>query len=64
MIVEGKVIVECKATEKHNPIFEAQLLTYLRITNLRLGILINFGMIRIIDGFRRIANGIPDNTCN
>ncbi|MBO4288026.1 MAG: GxxExxY protein [Kiritimatiellae bacterium] len=58
MIVEGKVIVECKATEKNNPIFAAQVLTYLRLTGLKLGIVLNFGMKKVLDGFVRIANGV------
>ena len=56
MLVEDKVIVECKATEKNNPIFASQVLTYLRLTNLKLGIVINFGQARIKDGWTRVAN--------
>ena len=58
MLVEGKVIVECKATEKNNPVFAAQVLTYLRLANLRLGIVINFGQARIKDGWERVANNL------
>ncbi len=60
MLVEDKVIVECKAVEKNNPIFAAQVLTYLKITGLRLGIVVNFGQKRIIDGWERVANHMPD----
>ena len=56
MLVEDKVIVECKATEKNNPIFVSQVLTYLKLTNLRLGIVVNFGQARIKDGWTRVAN--------
>lgn len=56
MLVEDKVIVECKATEKDNPIFASQVLTYLKLTNLRPGIVINFGQARIKDGWTRVAN--------
>src|SRR5205807_2687190 len=42
IIVENKVIVEIKATEKHHFIFETQLLTYLRLTGIKLGLIINF----------------------
>ena len=59
MLVGGKVIVECKATEKDNPIFAAQVLTYLKLTNLKLGVVINFGKTKIVDGFERVANGMP-----
>ena len=62
MLVEGKVIVECKATEKSNPVFASQVLTYLRVTGLHLGIVINFGMKRIIDGWERVVNHLPEST--
>ena len=58
MVVEDKVIVECKATEKNNPIFAAQVLTYLRLAKLKLGLIINFGQEKIVDGFFRVANGL------
>lgn len=59
MIVEDKVIVECKATEKNNPIFAAQVNTYLHLLNCKLGIVINFGQKRIVDGWERVANHMP-----
>ena len=58
MVVEDKVIVECKATENDNPIFKAQVLTYLRLTGLKLGLLINFGQIKLLDGYSRVVNGL------
>ena len=58
MLVEDKVIVECKAVEKRNPVFNAQVLTYLRLTNLKLGLIVNFGVERIIDGWERVVNGL------
>ena len=58
MLVEGKVIIECKATEKNNPLFASQVLTYLKLTNLKLGIVINFGQTKIKDGWVRVANGL------
>ncbi|HCG20593.1 MAG TPA: GxxExxY protein [Verrucomicrobia bacterium] len=57
ILVEDCVVIECKATEKDNPVFASQLLTYLRLQNRHLGLLINFGKARIVDGFRRIING-------
>ncbi|MBF0239770.1 MAG: GxxExxY protein [SAR324 cluster bacterium] len=56
VLVNGKIIVEVKATEKHNTIFEAQLLTYLRLTGLKLGLVINFGEKRVVDGIHRVVN--------
>jgi len=58
VLVNQKVIVECKALTQYNSIFEAQLLTYLRLTNLKLGLVINFGARRVIDGVYRVVNGL------
>ena len=58
LLVEDKVIVECKAVEKDNPIFASQLLTYLKITGLKLGVVVNFGKSRVVDGFERVVNGL------
>ena len=58
MLVDGKVVVECKATEKNNPIFASQVLTYLKLTNLKLGIIVNFGQNKIKDGWTRVANNL------
>lgn len=55
MIVDERVIVELKSVEAMHPVFTAQLLTYLKLTNLRLGLLINFNVPVIRDGIRRIA---------
>lgn len=56
LIVNDKVIVECKATTKYNDIFEAQILTYLRLTGLKLGLVINFGEKLVKDGIHRVVN--------
>ena len=56
LLVEGRVVVECKATDKENPIFAIQTLTYLRLMNLHLGLLVNFGKETLIAGFKRIVN--------
>lgn len=60
ILVEGLVIVEGKATEKLHPIFDLQLLTYLRLTGFKLGLLVNFGQEFVKDGIRRVVNGIQD----
>jgi GxxExxY protein len=54
MLVEEQLIVELKAVNKMNPVFEAQLLTYLRLRGLRLGLLINFNVLLIKDGIKRV----------
>jgi GxxExxY protein len=56
LLVEGRVVVECKATDKDNPIYAVQTLTYLRLLNLHLGLLINFGKETLIAGFKRVVN--------
>ncbi len=56
LLVAGLVIVECKATTQYHPIFEAQTLTYLRLTNLRLGLVINFGEQLVKHGVHRVVN--------
>lgn len=58
LIVEGKVVIECKATQHYNEIFEVQTLTYLRIADLKLGLVVNFGERLVKDGFHRVVNGL------
>ena len=58
VLVEDKVLVEVKATEKNHPIYETQVLTYLRLTGIKLGLLVNFGAPYVKDGVSRIINGI------
>lgn len=58
LLVEGKVVVECKAAVDYNSIFEVQTLTYLRLTGYRLGLVINFGARRLIDGYKRVVNDL------
>jgi GxxExxY protein len=58
ILVEGIVIVEVKAVEKLHPIHQVQLLTYLRLTGRKLGLLVNFGQEYAKDGITRVVNGI------
>ena len=58
LLVEGLVIVENKATTSYNSIFEAQTLTYLRLMNLRLGLIINFGEQFVKNGIYRVVNNL------
>lgn len=60
LIVEEKVIVEIKSIETLAPVHRKQLLTYLKLADKRLGLLINFNTALIKDGITRIANGIED----
>ncbi len=58
MLVEGSVIIENKAVQSLLPIHEAQLLTYLRLRNCRLGYLINWHVPLIKDGIKRMVNNL------
>jgi GxxExxY protein len=60
MKVEKLVLVDNKAVTEWNPVFEAQMLTYLRLTGLRLGLIINFGERLLKAGIHRVVNGLPD----
>jgi GxxExxY protein len=60
LIVEGKVIVEIKSLEVLAPVHKKQLLTYLRVADRRLGLLINFGEALIKDGITRIVNRLVE----
>ena len=59
LIVEEKVLIELRSVAALNPVHTKQVATYLRFTNLRLGLLINFGAEKIKDGLKRIARGLP-----
>lgn len=54
MMIENKIIVEIKAVERIDPVFTAQLLSYLRLTDIKLGLLINFNVPLLKDGISRI----------
>ena len=56
MVVDGLVIVELKTVERIEPVHEAQLLTYLKLSGLKLGLLINFNVAVLRQGVRRLAN--------
>ena len=58
MVVGDLVIVECKAVEAHNKLFEAQALMYLRLTGLKLALIINFNEKLVKDGIKRIVNNL------
>jgi GxxExxY protein len=54
----GLVLIDAKSVEQWNPIYQAQMLTYLRLTGLKLGLVINFGERRVSDGIHRVVNGL------
>lgn len=63
LLVEDKVIIELKSVEKVAPVHSKQVLTQLRLSGKKLGLLINFGEVRLKDGIERIVNGLPEEPC-
>ena len=59
LLVEGRVVVELKSVEKLAPVHSKQVLTYLRLMNLPVGLLINFGAATLKEGLHRIVNNLP-----
>ena len=60
MLVEGRLVIETKAVSEINDIHLAQLLSYLKQGNYRLGLLINFNTILLKNGIRRVVNGLEE----
>ena len=61
LLVEGEVIVEIKAMDGLAPIHEAQVMSYLKLSGCRVGLLINFNVTVLKDGIRRLVNDFPDS---
>jgi GxxExxY protein len=64
LVVEDSVVVEIKAVDQLAPIHDAQLLSYLRLSNKRVGLLINFHVRVLKNGLKRIVNDFPDSACS
>jgi GxxExxY protein len=60
LLVEGRVVVECKAKETLHPIDGAQVLSHLRLLNLQVGLLINFHVLDLKEGIERIVNSYQE----
>jgi GxxExxY protein len=58
LLVENKVIIEIKAEKSLLPVHEAQLMTYLKLTQLKLGLLLNFNVVMMRNGIKRIVNNL------
>ena len=56
LLVESQVIVELKSVNKMIPLYDAQLLSYLKLSGNKIGLLINFNVVRLKDGIKRLAN--------
>jgi len=62
LLVEDAVIVELKSVDKLAPIHEAQLLTYLKLSGKKVGLLINFNVLHLKDGIKRMVNNLPEDS--
>lgn len=60
MIVEGVVLIELKSVEKLSSVLQKVILTYLKLSDMKVGLLINFGSELLRDGIHRVANGLPE----
>jgi len=60
LLVNDAVIIECKAASRYNEVFTSQAITYLRLSNRRIALVINFGERPLRRGIRRIVDGFPD----
>jgi GxxExxY protein len=61
LLVENKIIVELKTVEAIAPIHEAQMLTYLKVRDMRVGLIINFNVRLLVDGIKRLVNNYRGN---
>ena len=55
LIVNNQVVDEIKSVERYDPVFLAQMLTYLRVTGVKVGLIINFNRPRLVDGIKRVS---------
>jgi len=60
LLIERKVIVELKAVEKLHPIHEAQLISYLKLSGCKVGLLLNFNVRMLRDGLKRMVHDLPE----
>jgi len=60
LVVDGMLIIEVKSTERNLPVYSKQLLTYLRLTEQPVGLLMNFGYPTFREGLKRVVNGPAD----
>ena len=58
MLIEDEIVVEIKAVEKMLPVYDAQIISYLKLANKKLGFLVNFNSPLLKDGFQRFVNGL------
>ena len=57
LVVESRVVVEVKSVDAFHPIYQAQLLSYMRLSKIPIGLLINFNVLHLRDGIKRMVDG-------
>jgi GxxExxY protein len=62
LLVEGVVVVELKTVAKLEPVHFAQMMTYLKLSGCEVGLLINFNVVRLVDGVRRVVRGYEERS--
>jgi len=60
LLVENLVLVEIKSVDAISPVHHAQVITYLKLSGKSLGLLMNFNVVHLKDGIKRLTNGLPD----
>lgn len=58
LLVENEVVMELKAVENMHPVFDAQIISYLKLSGKKIGLLVNFNVPRLKDGFKRFVNNL------
>ncbi len=56
LLIEDEIVIEVKSAEIMNPVFMAQIISYLKLSDKRLGYLVNFNVVKMVDGFKRVVN--------
>ncbi len=56
LLVENEIVIEIKSAESMHPVYLAQIISYLKLSDKRLGYLVNFNVVKMIDGFKRVVN--------
>jgi GxxExxY protein len=56
LLIEDEIVIEVKSAEIMNPVFMAQIISYLKLSDKRLGYLVNFNVPKMVDGFKRVVN--------
>ena len=59
LLVDGQVVVELKSTESDHPVYKAQILSYLKASGLKRGLILNFGKKTMLEGITRVVNNYP-----